>query len=288
MEPSVEAVPAVPGPVEAGTVVQGLVLVASALALWPLCAYLVQLLFPERRVHFARWGFSHVVQVAAALILCSLLSGFAAVALVELGRGPIFAGLVAQVLVYAAVTPLIGSLAMRLDPDGLVSLGFRRGGELRACAAGVVAYGLMFPGYLGLMGCWPWLMERLDLRFEQQEVVVGMLELSRGELLLALPLAIVVLPFFEELIFRGFLQPLLVQNLGDRGGVVATSVVFGALHGPSAFLPIFGLSLILGGVMLRTQRLIGSFAVHALHNGLMLTYLFTVGQGLGHEAGPTP
>jgi membrane protease YdiL (CAAX protease family) len=288
VEPSVEAAPAVPVTVEAGMALQGLALVAAALALWPLCSYLVQLLFPVRRVHFARWGFSHVAQVAAALILCSLLFGTAAGALVELGRGRVFAGLVAQVLVYGAVTPLIGSLALRLDPDGLVSLGFRRGGELRACAAGVVAYGLMFPGYLGLQQCWPWLMERLDLEFELQEVAVGMLELSRGELLIAMPLAIVVLPFFEELIFRGFLQPLLVQNLGDRGGVVATSVVFGALHGASAFLPIFGLSLILGGVMLRTQRLIGSFSVHALHNALMLGLLFTIGDGLGYEAGPTP
>jgi membrane protease YdiL (CAAX protease family) len=288
VEPSVEAAPAVPGAAEAGLALLGLVLVASALALLPLCAFIVRLLFPERRVHFARWRFLHVAQVAAALILCSLVFSFAASALVELGRAPVFAGLVMQVLVYGAVTPLIGALALRLDPDGLVSLGFRRGGELRACAAGVVAYGLMFPGYFGLMLCWPWLMERLDLAFEPQEVVVGMLELSRGELLLAVPLAIAVLPFFEELIFRGFLQPLLVQNLGDRGGVVATSVVFGALHGASAFLPIFGLSLILGGVMLRTQRLLGSFSVHALHNGLMLGYLFTAGQGLGYEAGPTP
>jgi membrane protease YdiL (CAAX protease family) len=103
------------------------------------------------------------------------------------------------------------------------------------------------------------------------------------------PLAVLVLPYFEELIFRGFLQPLLVQNLGDRGGVVATSAVFAALHGASPFLPIFGLSLILGGVMLRTQRLVGSFAVHALHNGLMLAYLFAMqGLGEGYDLGPTP
>jgi membrane protease YdiL (CAAX protease family) len=55
--------------------------------------------------------------------------------------------------------------------------------------------------------------------------------------------------------------------------VVATSAVFGLLHGPSASLPIFGLSLILGGVMLRTQRLLAPCLIHMLHNGLMVFLL---------------
>jgi membrane protease YdiL (CAAX protease family) len=158
---------------------------------------------------------------------------------------------------------------------------------LRASAAGILAYVLLLPGLVGVFVLWPWLMSLLDLEFQPQEVAVQMLGLSRAELWLAVPLAVVVLPFFEELVFRGFLQPLLVQNLGDRGGVVATSVVFGAVHGASPFLPICALSLILGGVMLRTQRLAGSFAVHALHNGLTLALLLGVPEvrdSLGYEA----
>jgi membrane protease YdiL (CAAX protease family) len=37
-------------------------------------------------------------------------------------------------------------------------------------------------------------------------------------------------PLAEELAFRGFLQPLLVRNLGPVKGVVATAIPFGLLH----------------------------------------------------------
>jgi len=97
---------------------------------------------------------------------------------------------------------------------------------------------------------------------------------------------VAVIPLFEEVMFRGFLQPLLVQNLGDRGGVALTSFVFALLHGASSILPIFGLSLVLGGIMLRTQRLAAPWAVHALHNGLMLVLLFLFPEVLlGQEPG---
>jgi membrane protease YdiL (CAAX protease family) len=269
----------------------GLVLVAGGLALAPLCTFLVQRLFPGRRVHFARWGFSHVAVVVVLFYLSGIAFGLFARALVELGQTPVLAQLCTMVLVYGPVTGYIGWLALRLDPEGLKSLGFRRRGQLRAGSAGLVAYFLMLPALGGVMLLWPWLMSALELEVRPQEIAVEMLELSPAELWLAVPLAVLVLPFFEELVFRGFLQPLLVQNLGDRGGVVATSVVFGAVHGPSAFLPICALSLILGGVMLRTQRLAGSFAVHALHNGLMLALLLGVPElrdSLGYEAALLP
>lgn len=37
-------------------------------------------------------------------------------------------------------------------------------------------------------------------------------------------------PLFEELAFRGFLQPLLVRDLRPLGGIVLTSIFFGGLH----------------------------------------------------------
>jgi membrane protease YdiL (CAAX protease family) len=37
-------------------------------------------------------------------------------------------------------------------------------------------------------------------------------------------------PLFEELAFRGFLQPLLVRNLGAIGGVALAAALFGGLH----------------------------------------------------------
>jgi membrane protease YdiL (CAAX protease family) len=40
----------------------------------------------------------------------------------------------------------------------------------------------------------------------------------------------VVAPVCEELLFRGFLQPLLVRSLGAAAGIVATALPFGMLH----------------------------------------------------------
>ena len=37
-------------------------------------------------------------------------------------------------------------------------------------------------------------------------------------------------PLFEELAFRGFLQPLLVRNLGAVGGIAVAAALFGGLH----------------------------------------------------------
>ena len=45
-------------------------------------------------------------------------------------------------------------------------------------------------------------------------------------------LFVVVLgPVFEELVFRGFLLPLLVQTFGPAGGILLTALPFALLHG---------------------------------------------------------
>jgi membrane protease YdiL (CAAX protease family) len=40
----------------------------------------------------------------------------------------------------------------------------------------------------------------------------------------------IIAPVCEELVFRGFLQPVLVRSLGTVGGILAASVPFGLLH----------------------------------------------------------
>jgi uncharacterized protein len=42
--------------------------------------------------------------------------------------------------------------------------------------------------------------------------------------------AVLIAPFFEELLFRGFLQPLLSRTFGLVAGVILTSALFGLLH----------------------------------------------------------
>ncbi|MBV9499598.1 MAG: CPBP family intramembrane metalloprotease [Acidobacteriaceae bacterium] len=44
--------------------------------------------------------------------------------------------------------------------------------------------------------------------------------------------AVLIAPLFEELFFRGFIQPLLCRSLGIVAGIGVTAALFGALHAP--------------------------------------------------------
>jgi membrane protease YdiL (CAAX protease family) len=247
----------------------GLVLVLVSVALAPAGVALARRLVPGRIVFFARWGFSHVG--LAVLAYFALAIGAASlpaigvkletpVELVTLGAG-----------LQLATVAVVVSFARRLDPRGARCLGLESGGWGRAGALGVASYLLALPGIAGLMAISSWLWPALGLEAEPQEVLKLVLGLDGVELAYVSFLAVVVVPLFEEVLFRAFLQPLLVQNLGDRGGVVVTALLFAALHANLfAALPIFALALVLGSVMLRTQRLAACWLVHALHNGGML------------------
>ncbi|HVS10167.1 MAG TPA: type II CAAX endopeptidase family protein [Planctomycetota bacterium] len=254
------------------TALYGLVLFAGGLTLAPLAMALAHRIFPGRNVFFARWGFSHAGIVAlttlALIAIASALLGPSAEAPGAL------VSLAVQSAIFACAGLLVVVIAQRLEPAGWRALGFWPGKNLRAALVGVSAYTLLLPALFGLTVAWPWLFERLGGDFRPQEIGLRIREVPPGELWAALALAVIVVPFLEELLFRGFLQPLLVQNLGDRGGVAACSAMFAILHDASAFLPIFALALVLGAVQLRTQRLVACWLVHALHNGLMVARLF--------------
>ena len=179
--------------------------------------------------------------------------------------------LLSQVVILGFVGLLVGAWARR--GDGATSLGLGRGRNVRASALGVMVWILCYPLLRGLTGIWPWLYERVGGEFEIQQWAVG-LDLAGGAALaVGALLAVLVIPFLEELLFRGFLQPLLVRWLGVVGGVGTTAVVFVSLHEASAFLPLLALSLALGLVKERTQRLAACFAIHAANNGLQVALL---------------
>jgi len=256
-----------------GNALAGLVLAVGGLSLVPLVLFIARHVFPGRNVFFARWGFSHVlVVIGSALVLgaaASLVAGAREWPLPE-----VLVALLGSTAAFSGVALVIVAYAIRLDPAGWRSLGLWRGRGARAVAVGIVSYLLLYPAQLGLLMLWPWTFEALGGDYEMQEVALGIATLEGRNIWLALCLASLIVPFLEELIFRAFLQPLLVQNLGDAAGIVLTSILFAILHGPAAFLPIFALSLLLGAIMLRTQRLLAVWVVHGLHNALSFFLLF--------------
>ena len=75
-------------------------------------------------------------------------------------------------------------------------------------------------------------------------------------------------PFFEELLFRGFVFPVLARRGRVAGALFASALLFGAIHLQPAGLPVLGtLGLVLALALRRTGSLWPSILVHASWNG---------------------
>jgi membrane protease YdiL (CAAX protease family) len=83
----------------------------------------------------------------------------------------------------------------------------------------------------------------------------------------------VIAPVVEECVFRGAIFASLrrVRFLGPVGAGVVSAAIFGAVHmDVTAFLPLFGLALVLAWVYERTGSLVAPIAVHMLNNASSL------------------
>ena len=237
------------------------------------------------RAPTATWGFAHVVLVACCMAAILFLSAVAWPP--RRDDSDLAATLARTALALGGGALVIAATALRTSPDRWRALGLEWRGSLRGAIGGWVAYAAMVPGMIGLALVARWVLERIGVEFETQLVVRKFLAMPEAEVPIVIVLGVFVMPFLEELTFRAFLQPVLVRRAGPVLGIALTSSGFAALHGASAFLPIFGLSFVLGAVMQSTGRLLASWAVHALHNGLVfgvLVFLRHHPELIGHSA----
>lgn len=268
------------------TLAQGLALLAFGLALAPFAVRIARRLCPGRNVFFARWGFSHV---ALVLVVAATMMASSSLLLAALGwtRPDTVQLLLLHSALMLPVAALIFGVASAADPEGWRSLGLRPGAWGAAFTLGILAYFAALPALSGLQAVWRVVLDSAGLAYSEQALVSQARALAGPRLWSFALLAVVVAPFLEELVFRAFLQPLLVQNLGDKGGVLATAFFFALAHASlGAFLPLLALGVVLGAVMLRTQRLIAPWALHAVHNGLTLWLLTSNGAAGAPGANP--
>ncbi len=91
-------------------------------------------------------------------------------------------------------------------------------------------------------------------------------------------------PLFEELVFRGFMQPVLVRSLGPMIGILITAVVFGTLHlAQNAFSWQSGLVITLAGIAFGWMRQISgstqaSTLMHSAYNFTFFMELLAQGK----------
>lgn len=95
---------------------------------------------------------------------------------------------------------------------------------------------------------------------------------SPFSLLLFAVTAVVIAPFFEELLFRGFVQPLLSRTFGMVAGVLITAAFFGALHAPEyswawQYALVVSLAgVVFGWVRARTGSIVPGVVMHGFYN----------------------
>ncbi|MEB3309889.1 MAG: type II CAAX endopeptidase family protein [Snowella sp.] len=90
--------------------------------------------------------------------------------------------------------------------------------------------------------------------------------------------ACVAAPFFEELMFRGFLLPSLTRYVPVWQAIGLSSLLFAVAHlNLSEVLPLAMLGVILGVVYTRSRNLLSSMLLHSLWNSGTLISLFILG-----------
>ncbi len=92
--------------------------------------------------------------------------------------------------------------------------------------------------------------------------------------------AVVIAPFMEELVFRGFLFSVFELRVGVRFAVVVTAVLFAAMHAYeyegawNHLMLIFVVGLVLSLTRGFTKKLAPSVVLHATYNGCLMVGLF--------------
>jgi len=125
------------------------------------------------------------------------------------------------------------------------------------------------------------LMERLFKPLEEMiEATTAFLASGEGVKRVVILLSVAGLPaIFEELSFRGVLQPLLIRATGSAfWGIALTAIVFSAIHFQFyGFLPRVLLGALFGWLAYRSGSLIPGMAAHFANNALAAFTLWVTG-----------
>lgn len=103
---------------------------------------------------------------------------------------------------------------------------------------------------------------------------------DRSSLVAVMVFAIIIGPIFEELVFRGFILPLLARSFGPTLGVIFTAIPFALLHSTTygwtwqLLLLMFIAGSVFGFVRVRTGSTAASTIMHMGYNGFsFIVYL---------------
>lgn len=122
-----------------------------------------------------------------------------------------------------------------------------------------------------------------------QHALGGLTGIEPSFYLYLVPLMILVVGPFEELLYRGVVQSRLRESFGPVGAIALASLIFAAIHIPAhgfgdagvastaaSLTALFVGSLVFGGIYEWTENLTVVALIHGLYNGILLTLLYIV------------
>lgn len=124
--------------------------------------------------------------------------------------------------------------------------------------------------------------------FVQTNAHVPMQDLfeSRANVLWLMCYGILFAPFWEETLFRGFIYPVIAGEWGVPIGILATGLLFGAMHaaqlwgGWGQIILLIFVGIVLTWVRARAGTVVASFLVHVTYNSILFGVFFIGMHGL--------
>jgi membrane protease YdiL (CAAX protease family) len=177
---------------------------------------------------------------------------------------------------HGATLLLAANLLREQGSDWSSAFGLGQGRVSRALVVGAVAGAMTLPLAWVLTWVSAELMRACFIEPSPQEAVSS-LQASQGwmqRLSMSL-MTVMVAPMAEEVMFRGILYPILKQRIPPWLAILATSLLFGAIHqNLMLFVPLSLFSVILVWLYEHTGNLLAPIAAHSMFNLANVVVLF--------------
>jgi membrane protease YdiL (CAAX protease family) len=165
---------------------------------------------------------------------------------------------------------LIGTFGLFIESGNTISqqFGFSRIKPFRIISWSLLVFGAVMLIEAPLTELITWFLKTAHLPDQEQETVETFRHLdSPATIFQFIVLAAFLLPIFEELFFRGFLQGFLKKYTSTWGALFFTSGIFAFAHlNLAAALPLWVLGLVLGIAYENTGCLLLPIGIHACWN----------------------
>lgn len=156
------------------------------------------------------------------------------------------------------------------------ALGLRPKHPFQVVAWAIGAYILMFLMLIGLsqLGLEDWLAQRLGEK-QNQDVVDELINAEHVQKQLVLILgACVIAPVVEEIVFRGYLYPVVKRFTDPIVAALFTGIIFGAIHGEVwAVIPLSLFGVLLAVLYEKSGSIWACILCHALFNSVNVFFM---------------